>query len=155
MKVSNDDISNFTKNIWSSFLGLDVIPAEHTTLKPTDRPYVSGCVTFAGQWNGAVTIDCCMELAREAAGKMFEMEPGSVSSDEVRDALGELVNMLAGNVKTVLPDSCNISLPSVTQGTDYQISISGGEVVCRLGFKCENKAMLVTLLECNGKDHKE
>ena len=61
----------------------------------------------------------------DVAEAMFAADPGSLSADEVSDALGELTNMVAGNVKALLPESCAISLPTVALGTNYKINVVG------------------------------
>ena len=65
---------------------------------------------------------------------MFEMSEDEVSDDEMMDTLGELTNMAAGNINTLLPSGCTISLPSVAEGIDYKLTIPGGKVTCELGF---------------------
>jgi chemotaxis protein CheX len=67
----------------------------------------------------------------------------------VRDAVGEVCNMVAGCFKRKLPpgvdDNCLISTPTVISGTDYQLhSLSGGEhVELSLGF--EGAPLWITL----------
>jgi len=53
----------------------------------------------------------------------------------VRDALGELANMLAGNLKSVLPSGVVLSMPSVIEGSDYSLRICGKRLIerCRSG----------------------
>jgi len=44
-----------------------------------------------------------------------------MTDEDVRDALGELANMLAGNLKSVLPSGVVLSMPSVIEGSDYSL----------------------------------
>jgi hypothetical protein len=45
---------------------------------------------------------------------MFGKEPPEADQGEIRDALGELTNMVGGNFKTLLKGDCKLSVPSVT-----------------------------------------
>ena len=64
---------------------------------------VTGCVHVSGEWTGSVFLSCDLEVAAAAAEAMFAADPGSLSTDEVSDALGELTNMVGGNIKSLLP----------------------------------------------------
>ena len=47
---------------------------------------------------------------------MFDVEIEEVSPADVLDAVGELVNIVGGNLKGMLPSPTGLSLPSVTDG---------------------------------------
>jgi len=65
----------------------------------------------------------------------------------VRDTMGELANMLAGNLKSVLPHGIGLSMPSVVEGTDYSLRICGGNLIDRMAFSGEMGVIWVTLIE--------
>ncbi len=44
---------------------------------------------------------------------MFAMEPDEVSDAEIGDALGEMANIVGGNVKALMPEPSVLSLPQV------------------------------------------
>jgi hypothetical protein len=67
--------------------------------------------------------------------------------DQVRDAIGELANMSAGSVKPLLPPPCQLSLPTVADGTDYNFTVPHGEVVLKSTFECEGELMTITILQ--------
>ncbi|MCU0705946.1 MAG: chemotaxis protein CheX, partial [Fimbriiglobus sp.] len=61
----------------------------------------------------------------------FDTPSAEVTPAELADALGELANMVGGNLKALLPDGCRLSLPSVEPGagpppTDAWAFRSGG-----------------------------
>ena len=62
--------------------------------------------------------------------------------DVVRDVLGELANMIGGNLKSVLSRGIQLSMPSVVDGSDYCLRVCGAEVRERLGFQCSEGAFL-------------
>jgi chemotaxis protein CheX len=51
--------------------------------------------------------------ARRAAAAFLAMELDEVSEDDLSDVLGELANIVGGNVKAMLPPGCFLSLPQV------------------------------------------
>ena len=77
-------------------------------------------VQISGAWNGAVLLRCSGALASLASARMFGLDDGEASPEQVHDALGELANILGGCVKTLLPEPCFLSLPSITGGEDHR-----------------------------------
>jgi chemotaxis protein CheX len=75
------------------------------------------------------------------------MDPGSLGQGEIEDAWGELANMVAGNVKALLPRPCQLSLPAVVQGLDYHLVVPGTRVFAQSFLECQGEPVLVTLLE--------
>jgi len=63
---------------------------------------VTACVFLEGDWNGAVTLECTRDQACEFAGRFLQMDPPDTMDDDVRDALGELANMIGGNIKSAM-----------------------------------------------------
>ena len=56
------------------------------------------------------------------------------------DAMGEIVNMIGGNLKSVLPHGVGLSLPSVVKGKDYAWRICGNNRRETLTFdSCEGR----------------
>ncbi len=64
----------------------------------------------------------------------------------VRDVLGELANMIGGNMKCVLTSGIRLSMPSVVDGGDYSLRICGAEVRERIAFQCAEGTFWVTVL---------
>jgi chemotaxis protein CheX len=67
-----------------------------------------------------------------AAEAMFAAEAGSLSWDEVSDALGELTNMVGGNIKGLLPAPSTLSIPSVAGGESYTLRVPGAVLASRV-----------------------
>jgi chemotaxis protein CheX len=145
--ATGTDIEDITRTIWATLfdLGLERSAANGAGTGPT----VTSCVHFEGDWNGALVLTCPMALARTLTEQMFRGETAP-DLDEVRDALGELANMLGGNVKPLLPGGSQISLPAVAVGSDYELRVIGTSEVARASFTCDGHPLLVTLLERAG-----
>lgn len=138
------DIESITRMIWSTLfdLTLEVGHADATG----EGSSVTSCVQIDGAWRGALVMTCPMALAQTLAHQMFQAESGP-SLDDVRDALGELANMLGGNLKALLPAPSQISLPAVAIGSNYELSVVGTSEVASVVFSCDTQPLLVTLLQ--------
>ena len=59
-----------------------------------------------------------------------------MSDEELLDALGELVNIIGGNLKAYLPQPCHLSLPAAVGGWDYMLRFPGSHEVSQVVFEC-------------------
>ena len=138
------DINEIAQSIWETLFSFPLESADVSL--PDDVTLMTGCVQIEGAWNGAVTLQCTQELATALAGELFGPD-ATTTADEVRDTIGELTNMLAGNIKALLTEPSRISLPAVAFGGDYDLSIIGTQEVATVGFRCAGTPILVTLLQ--------
>ena len=68
-------------------------------------------IGLAGSFQGVVSLHCTLDQARSYTARMLGSAPEEVTDrDEICDALGEVVNMIAGSIKTTLSDRNNIAL---------------------------------------------
>lgn len=132
-QMTEPDLAAIVESAVTMMLGLELgepfEPDAHT-------PFTLGAsVQFMGDWDGAVVVGCDTSFGADAAAAMFGIEPSAVGDDEIADALGELANMIAGNVKPLLPNAASISLPTVVRGADLRLDIPGGQVVVGIAFR--------------------
>jgi chemotaxis protein CheX len=138
------DIEGITRTMWATLFDLSLESGHVGEIGPESS--VTSCVQIDGAWYGALVMMCPMALARTLTAQMFQAE-SDPDLDDVRDALGELANMLGGNVKALLPAPSQISLPAVAIGSDYELSVVGASEVARASFSCDGQPLLVTLLQ--------
>ncbi|OQY14035.1 MAG: hypothetical protein B6I30_01755 [Desulfobacteraceae bacterium 4572_187] len=108
---------------------------------------IVGSVGFAGKVMGNVNILVSNDFARLMTAEMLGMETDKIESEEeVFDVIGELCNMVGGGIKSRLCDSgftCELSIPSVTEGNDLKIESRGWDRCEHFTFKCmENNALV-------------
>jgi chemotaxis protein CheX len=81
---------------------------------PPPAEALSAWVDIVGPWTGSVVLTCAPATAEALAGSVLMTRPPTVVDEEdVADALGELANVLGGNVKSVLPGESRLGLPQV------------------------------------------
>ena len=94
---------------------------------------ISAVIGLTGEARGAVVISMKDELAIKITG-ILTGRVHSVLYDEVVDAVGELINIIAGNVKQELEDAFRlvISLPTIVTGKGHTIAWPEGQarVIC-------------------------
>ena len=113
---------------------------------PSDASTVTGIVNIDGAWRGAVLVRCPLALASLLTAAMFQGDD-EPDFEEVSDALGELTNMVAGNIKALLPQPSAISLPTVAFGSQYEISVKGTHTVATVPFTSKSYPLVVSLVQ--------
>jgi chemotaxis protein CheX len=131
--VRSDDVVWIARDVWSSFLDVDLEPAG-VPAQRTATDDLTGVIEVTGAWQGSIEVRCSADVARTLADAMLGARPTGVGDDDVTDALGELTNMVGGNVKSLLPSPSRLSLPVVRVGPrpdDGAALVSSVELVAR------------------------
>lgn len=89
--------------------------------------HFSSRVAFRGTMNGAVTLCFPEGFVKEAAAVILGMDARLLDmqgDDMLRDVVGEIANMIAGNFKNALCDlgyPCKLTVPEVRKGTSLEV----------------------------------
>lgn len=142
---AHDEINTLVGDIWSSVLGLSAEPAPSSIR--VEEPRLTGFVHIQGDWQGTVTVDCPVGLAATAAAAMFGMALQELTQAEIDDALGEITNMTGGGIKSMLPGSCSLSLPTVIEGVGFKVNVPGTVIVDEATYAAGGSWMTVRVLE--------
>jgi chemotaxis protein CheX len=127
--ISQEDllatIKAATIEVFSTMLSTEIVAgatlSEHTISAPNDSGVVS-IIGIAGVWSGTGGLACSGDFACKLSSQFLMTECPAVD-DDVLDAVGEITNMIIGNVKTVLEDRLGpmgLSTPSVIFGRNFQ-----------------------------------
>ena len=126
-------------------LGLEAEPREGLAREPGAHTMV-GCVQITGTWSGAVLVQCSPEFAAKAAQIIFASE-GTPSDEDERDALGELSNMIAGNIKALLPGPSFLSLPTLSDGVDGVLQVLGSRLLEKFKLSVAGEPLTVVVVK--------
>lgn len=139
------EIAQVVSDVFDSMLRCHAEPAGNSGI--AEAGMIIAAVFFAGSWQGAVLFECRRDEALAFASQLMRIDRSAVTDEDAHDALGEIVNMIAGNLKSVLPHGVGLSLPSVVKGKDYAYRICGSNRRETLAFdSCEGK-FCVTLVQ--------
>ncbi len=141
-----DDITKITEAVWTSTLNESII-RKRLPDNALSRPFLTTCIHITGAWEGTMILECSLEYGRAVAASIFGTRPADVTHDEAHDAVGELINMIGGNVKALLPTPSQLSLPSVAEGMNYRMSIPGTVALHELDYDSNGHWIRVRLLQ--------
>ena len=130
--LGGNDVSSFTQisnkiiestiEIFTDMVMMEISVAGEPLLElaPLKRS-ITGMVGLAGVHRGVLAVHFPKQVALEVTGSFLGMEVDEIN-DDVQDAIGEIANMLGGNLKTILSDrgkDIHLSLPSTIYGEEY------------------------------------
>ena len=132
------------EEVFRTMLGVGCEPAEP---HEDQGGSVSAVIGLAGSLSGSLVLQSGEAVARWMAGCMTGAEPDSVDA-MVRDAVGEIANMLAGAWKGFDPElssDCLLSTPTVVAGTSYQLFSQRAPMRLERSYRAGERRFIVSL----------
>ena len=142
--MTDEEILGITRDGWESFTGR-TIELVDDQVRPDSGDVIVGCVTVTGAWQGNVLLACPAQLARMAASAMFDLPAAQLDDEQVADALGELTNMIGGNIKSLIPGPSRLSMPTVTVGASSTVTMPGTALLSTVSLACEGLPLTVSV----------
>ena len=103
-------VQEIADQAWAALVGEEEFLVPLPGELPADT--VSSWVDVVGPWTGAVVLTCGRDTAEQPTRALLrEHAPAVLERADVEDALGELANVVGGNVKAVLPGPSVLGLP--------------------------------------------
>lgn len=134
MDIANEIIAT-TVEIFATMVMIEISPEDpFTDGNMSLEESISGVIGLAGTHKGVLAIHTPNEVAFAITGNFLGLEVNEINGD-VKDAIGELANMLGGNVKAILSKKgkdIELSLPTTINGEKYS-------------FQCQNEADIVII----------
>lgn len=149
--VSVETVVQIVESIFTSMLDVEVFVVDRAGAVSASQRYTSS-VYLEGDWNGAVSFECGPNEACILAGRFLSSPPPPAVDDDVRDVLGELANMIGGNIKSAIGADIRLSVPSVIEGRDYEIRVCGSDRADKISFEFSTGTFSVTVIGTGGTD---
>ena len=145
-RVTSEELAVVTQNVWSTLLSLDVSPV---ALERGNLPTLTtGVIEIHGAFTGAVTLEMPYRLAQIATSMVLKRATNSVTQEDVDDVLGEMTNILGGNIKAMLPEPSRLSLPMILQAPVAELLSRAGVIaVTYTAMTTLNEPIIITLAE--------
>jgi chemotaxis protein CheX len=136
----SDKIIESAKEIFSSMVMMEISVSGDTMIKSEPLiESISGVIGLAGTHKGVLAIHIPNKVAMAITSSFLGMDVDEMNED-VEDAVGELANMLGGNVKSILSENgrdINLSLPSTITGQQYDFQPTKEAERIIIPFRCD------------------
>jgi len=145
MQFLEQEISFITETTCQVMLGLDIRSGILPGTIDLVGGFCTGKVEISGAWNGVMLLHGSGQLANSAAAVIFSNGHSEVTPQDRSDAMYELTNVIANNIKALLPGPCQLALPQVMLTTTEDLKVAHAERVSELVFDCQNQPLYVSL----------
>jgi chemotaxis protein CheX len=109
--------------------------------------HVLGTIGFSGRAEGEVFLSLSLEGSKNIASKILGIPPEEINPvTDVNDAVGEMLNIVTGNLKSNLCDAgldCKLRPPEVTRVTGFKAQTIPGGGLERMAFRSPQLTMFV------------
>lgn len=145
MEIS-DKIIEAAKEIFSTMVMMDISESGERTSKTVPlADCISGVIGLAGTHKGVLAIHIPNTVAMAITSSFLGMDVTEINED-VEDAVGELANMLGGNVKSILSEKgrdIDLSLPTTISGRQYDFQPTKEAERMIIPFRCDTGEFLI------------
>ncbi len=146
MQFISDSVREAVIGVFDTMLSLQLEAldlAEGSALPAPASGGIVGSVGMAGKINGTVYMSYSSQLACSIVEKMIGEAPKGVDQPEVSDVIGELANMVAGDLKRRTSEKGYNGLlvpPVVMLGNGINIDPNGAPISIYRSFRVPNAA---------------
>ncbi len=148
--ISPATIEEIASQLWASLVPAEgvLVPSAYAVerLRRAGEP-ITAAVSITGSCDGTVELCCPRSLARSIAASMFCVAESDLDEASITDAVGELANIVGGNVKSLLPPPTALSIPVVT--TARAAGDDGTAAGCVVGFDLLGEPVLVLVRDAS------
>lgn len=113
------------------------------------EPHVAGSVGFIGAVSGVVYVYSTVSFAKKMTRAMVGSKDADTGDEMVNDAIGEISNMVVGNIKSRLADrgmGCILTIPSIVRGSHFTIEPISSTQRWVCSYRCDGSQVVVEAL---------
>ena len=143
--LTSEALHGIAVEIWSAYLGLDL----SSPLTPSQNPgplEVVASISVTGAWDGHVVVSASERAGIAIPAAMLALDLDDVTDADLLDAAGELVNVVGGNVKSLLPQPSLLSLP-LTSRAGQHVRYPGTREICGLSAEWRGEPVSISVLQ--------
>lgn len=144
--VYGHSMDEAVQEVFSLMMGISCASIDDCPVEGPET--ISAVIGLAGAMSGTCVLRSGEGTAMRMAGALTGIEMEALD-DTVKDAIGEICNMVAGAWKGKLPalaSSCMLSTPTVVTGTNYQLHTQRPEFRIERYYRFETLTFAVTLV---------
>ncbi|MFI5909441.1 chemotaxis protein CheX [Dactylosporangium sp. NPDC051541] len=111
----DQDLIEIVHEVWDAYLQQPDAP-EVDTPTVQDAKTITAAVSITGAWEGHVRVIAPPSVAADITAIMLAMDKEEITDQDVTDAMGELINVVGGNIKNRGAQPAKLGLPVVATG---------------------------------------
>ena len=136
--IDDETVQSIVQEAWLALVGEEEYLLPLAGGDPDEA--ISSWVEIVGPWTGSVVITTARTTAEELARCLLKQHaPPVLEAEDIEDALGELANVVGGNVKAVLPGPSVLGLPEIGAAP------AAGADLCRIDVLWRGQSLSISV----------
>lgn len=149
MQFFENEIKEYAEFAWST-LNFKITPCSGQSDESSEN-LVTANIQISGEWQGVVAMSIEHDLAQQLAGKMFSLKEEQVSDQDINDSVSEMMNIIGGNLKSMLPQPNQLALPIVDL-KGARLNFPFTKQLSQVAFDCMGKKFSVAIHQVTEKN---
>ncbi len=134
-------------HFWEQMLAMKLDPVPFSDLFCVGDGHMLASVELSGIWKGRIEVRLDEKLASSATAAMLMQPVETVAQADMLDAIGEIVNMVAGAIKSSLPRPTTMSIPAAVVEPAGFCGLQRTEDTLLVGFRHADGDLMVRVWE--------
>ena len=151
-------LSETTKEVFKAMMSMDVDIQSEKLSKLSDRVHMSSITTLDGTIHGALVFHCSDNFAKKITLRLLNDGTESLQEFEVKDAISEITNIIAGALKNKVTDLGHTFSFSIPKTLNWQEYINETKLISKekiIKFKSNEEYFFLELLSENKNKFKK
>ncbi|MBI5374346.1 MAG: chemotaxis protein CheX [Candidatus Schekmanbacteria bacterium] len=137
-----------------AFLDVEHIRNDEPISKAIENVHMCSMIMLDGTLKGSIVFHCSDKLAKQVTCALLgEDMANDIADMDIKDAIGEVTNVIAGNVKNKISNlghSFSLSSPKVLEWGEYVIELKTKARQGIMEFTSGKETFFIELLSSNG-----
>jgi len=151
-------VTGAVTEVFSTMLSMNMLPASLEPGFGNGEAHIAGAVGFVGRLSGMVYMFTTVSFARRITATFLGLQEAEIEGDEmINDAMGEMANMLVGQMKSRLSDRgmpYMLTIPSLARGSNFSVEATTSTEGHTFSFVSgENRIFIQVLLKPSDAGH--
>jgi chemotaxis protein CheX len=145
--LDEESLVRANAQFWKQMLGMQMEAVPFAEGFCVGAGHVLVSVDLSGMWNGRIEVRMAKDLANAATAAMLMQPVDAVGEADTLDATREIVNMIAGLLKSSLPQPCSMTVPESAIATEMLCSRLHADHTLTVAFRHAIGGLLVRVRE--------
>ena len=146
MTIAYDSlIEEIVQSVFATMLNIAVTRVHEPV--PEERDALLATIQISGAWMGSIVLDLTPQVSIAAASAMLQLPLEDVAEMDQQDVAAELVNMIGGNLKSMLPGPSFLSLPTIVSGQNIGLQVHNATLIEHVSLQSPVGRVQVRLYE--------
>jgi len=146
-QVDENHVIEASTRFWEQMVAMKLEPEPVHEKFCVDHQHLLGSIDLTGAWNGRIQIRMSENLARLATSVMLMQPIETIAAADMFDAISEIANIIAGVIKSSLPQPCAMGLPHAAVETCNLCSQLPAPNAIDVAFRHADGKMVVRIWE--------